>query len=295
MTPDRPATPLAAFARLPRPYRDRHIVRSTVDAFGRAHWLLTDGPPESRGKEPYDTVVVTVGDGRPQETHLSPVQGKFPRFDALPDGGFVVAETRSGVHEEHAQVFDALGRLSWTFRVGDGIEHLLADEAGDLWVGYFDEGVYGDDELSWPGLRRWSHTGEPLWAYHPEDGGGTISDCYALNVSGRSAWACAYTDFSLLEIGPDRGVRPHANQVRGANGLAVHDGRVTFFGGYVNDHDRLVIGELTDTGVTAVAERRLVRPDGTGLGPRRLVCRGPRIYVQEDPFTEWTVLDISTR
>jgi len=295
MTPDRPATPLAAFARLPHSYRNRHTVHSTVDAFGRAHWLLTERPPRARHKKPYDAVVVTVGDGRPQETHLSAVQGEFPRLDALPDGGFVVAEARSRAGEEHVQVFDALGRLSWTFRVGDGIEHLLADEAGDLWVGYFDEGVYGDDELSWPGLRRWSHTGDPLWAYHPVDGGGTISDCYALNVSGRSAWACAYTDFSLLEIGPDRGVKPHPNPVRGARGLAIHGGQVALFGGYEGERDRLVIGELTDTGVATVAERRVVRSDGADLGRCRVVSRGTRIYLQEEPFTEWTVLDISAR
>ncbi|MEU9283471.1 hypothetical protein AB0D57_01760 [Streptomyces sp. NPDC048275] len=293
MTPDRPATPLAAFARLPRSYRDRNIAHSTIDAFGRAHWLLTERPPEPRREKPYDAVVVTVGDGPPYETHLSALRAAFPQLDALPDGGFVVADTRSRAQGEHVQVFDALGRLSWTFRVGDGIEHLLTDEAGDLWVGYFDEGVYGDDELSWPGLRRWSHTGDPLWTYHPANHGDTISDCYALNVSDRSAWVCAYTEFSLLEIGPDQGVRAHANQVRGARGLAVHDGRVTFFGGYEHERDRLVIGELTDTGVAAVAERRLVRPDGTDLGRRRVVCRGPRIYIQEDPFTEWTVLDIS--
>ncbi|MFI6494500.1 hypothetical protein [Streptomyces sp. NPDC050564] len=293
MTPDRHAIRPATFARLPRTYRDLHIMHSTVDAFGRAHWLLTERPPESRREKPYDAVVVTVEDGRPYETYLSSVAASFPSFDALPDGGFVVAEPRSRAHEEHVQVFDALGRLSWTFRVGDGIEYLLTDEAGDLWVGYFDEGVYGDDELSWPGLRRWSHTGEPLWTYRPVDGASEISDCYALNVSGRSAWACAYTHFPVLEIRPDQGVKSHANKVRGVKGLAVHDRRVALFGGYGNDHDRLVIGELTDTGVTAVTEGRLVRPDGTRLGRRRLVCRGPRIYVQEEPFTGWEVLDIS--
>ncbi|MFF4349292.1 hypothetical protein [Streptomyces sp. NPDC001530] len=292
MTPDRPATRPAAFARLPRPYRDLHILRSTVDAFGRAHWLLTERPPEPRREKPYDAVVVTVEDGRPYETHLSALQAAFPLFDALPDGGFVVADARSRADEEHVQVFDALGRLSWTFRVGDGIEHLLTDEAGDLWVGYFDEGVYGDDELSWPGLRRWSPTGDHLWTYHSVDGGGAISDCYALNVSGRSAWACAYTHFSVLEIRPDSGVKPRSNQVRGAKGLAVHGSRVALLGGYEDDHDRLVIGELTDTGVTPVTQGRLVRRDGSTPGRRRLVCRGARIYVQEEPFTEWDVLDI---
>lgn len=74
------------------------------------------------------------------ETRLSAVQLNCPAVDALPDGGFVLADSRSTIDQQHVQVFDALGRSSWTFRTGDAIAHLIADEAGDLWVGYFDEG-----------------------------------------------------------------------------------------------------------------------------------------------------------
>ncbi|MGW1894887.1 hypothetical protein ACWCP6_32285 [Streptomyces sp. NPDC002004] len=287
-------TTLTPYARLPRPYRALHIVSSTVDAFGRAHWLLTERPPDRRHARPYDAVVVTVDGGAGhQETELSSVTPQFPCIDALPDGGFVLADRRCGKDEEHVQVFDALGRPSWTFRVGDGIGHLLADEAGHLWVGYFDEGVYGGDELSRPGLRRFDATGQPLWTYHPADGGGTISDCYALNVAGETAWACAYTSFTLLEIRPGHGVTPYANKVAGARGLAVQDGRVAFFGGYRDDRDRLVRAEAANGTVEPVAQERLVRPDGRALGRCRVIGRGPRLYVQEKPFTEWAVLDLA--
>lgn len=86
MRPDRPATRLAGYAHLPRAYRDLHNLHSTVDAFGRAHWLLTERPPEPRGKEPYDAVVVTVENGRTYETHLGAVRARFAKLDALPDG-----------------------------------------------------------------------------------------------------------------------------------------------------------------------------------------------------------------
>ncbi|WP_405683073.1 hypothetical protein [Streptomyces sp. NBC_00057] len=101
-------------------------------------------------------MVVTAADGHVYETHLGAVQPHWPKLDALPDGGFVLADARSKAEEQHVQVFDALGRPSWMFRMGDAIEHLLADASGDPWVGYFDEGVYGNDPLSHPGLRRWS-------------------------------------------------------------------------------------------------------------------------------------------
>lgn len=128
----------------------------------------------------------------------------------------MVADSRSREGDEQVQVFDALGRPSRTFRVGDAIEHLLTDAAGDLWVGYFDEGVYGDDPLSAPGLRRWSSTGESVWSYQPVDGADWISDCDALNVSGHTAWACTYTDFPLLEIGAGHAIRVRKNPVQGS-------------------------------------------------------------------------------
>ncbi|MGW7269509.1 hypothetical protein ACWGH5_03270 [Streptomyces sp. NPDC054864] len=291
-------TPLTPYARLPRRYHDRHIAHSTVDAFGRAHWLLTTREPgPGRGAmKPYDALVVTVDtDGRDHTTELSAVRARYPLIDALPDGGFVVADARSRRSEQHVQIFDRLGRESWSFRVGDAVEDLLADRTGRLWVGYFDEGVFGDDELSHPGLRAWSASGEPLWTYEPVDGLSEIYDCYALNVADEAVWACAYSDFALLEVRPDQTVRQRrADDLAGATALAVHPGRVTFLGGYGDDHDRLVDAELHHGEVRPYATGRLVGPDGAPLGHRRTVGRGPRVYVQEEPYTAWTVLDIST-
>lgn len=293
MPTERPETRLTPYARLPRRYHDRHLAHSTVDVYGRAHWLLTEHDPRRPPTDPYDATVVTVGDGSAYETHLSAVVTRFPRLEALPDSGFVLANSRSHAPEQQVQVFDPLGRCTATFRVGDAIEHLLADEAGDLWVGYFDEGIYGGDDLSWPGLRRWSMSGDPLWSYSPASGAGDISDCYALNVHGRTAWACPYHLFPVLQIGGDGVMRVRQTSVRAAKGLAVHADRLVFLGGYRDDHDRLVDCRVTERTVETVTEGRLTRPDGGTLDRRRLVCRGPRIYVQEPPGLEWTVLDIS--
>ena len=293
MAAERPETRLAPYARLPRTYRNWHIVHSSVDAFGRAHWLLDQRPPEQQGPGPYDALVVTVAEGTCHETYLNAVLPWRPRVEALPDGGFVLAAVRSGKDDEQqVQVFDALGRGTRTFRVGDAIEHLLADQAGELWLAYFDEGIYGDS-LSAPGLRRWSVTGEPLWSYSPVPGAEWIDDCHTLNVAGRTAWACPYTDFPLIEVGEDHVVRVRQNPVQGPAGLAVHGERVVFFGGYRGEHDRLVDCRLTQMSVEPVAEGRLVRPDGRALGRRRIVSRGSRLYVQTKPFTEWSVLDLA--
>ncbi|MFD9050666.1 hypothetical protein [Streptomyces zaomyceticus] len=121
---------------------------------------------------------------------------------------------------------------------------------------------------------------------------GWITDCYALNVSGAVAWACPYTDFPLLEIRSGR-VTVRTNTVQGAKAVAVHGGRVAFFGGYGEDADRLAHGELTGTTVEPAGVSVLTLPGGTPSGRRRTVGRGSRIYVQVEPFTEWGVYDLS--
>ncbi|MFF3333152.1 hypothetical protein ACFYWX_26970 [Streptomyces sp. NPDC002888] len=286
MAADRRLTP---YARLPRAHHGRTVLHSTVDAFGRAHWLLRGATVLA---DLYDAVVVTVDAGRSEETHLSSVRARFPLVDALPDGGFVVADARSRADADQVHIFDALGRPTWGFTVGDAVGHLLTDESGDLWVGYFDEGVVSDP-LSEPGVRRWSSTGTPAWQYGPQSGIGSFLDCYALNVGRRATWVYPYTDFPLLEVRDGRPPHVRTAPVRGASGVAVHGEHVAFYGGYADDGDRLVLGKLTDSAVEPEEEVRLLRSDGSRSGgPRRVVSRGSRVYVQEEPFTEWGLLDI---
>ncbi|MFD6986914.1 hypothetical protein ACFWAX_40600 [Streptomyces sp. NPDC059956] len=283
-------TALVPYARLPRAHHDRHVLTSTVDVFGAAHWLLAEHAPQPGGDaRPFDALVVSVHPGGNVElTELSAVRARWPQLDRLPDGGFVVAAARARRYEDanQVQVFDALGRETSSFSVGDAIENLLVDEAGHIWVGHFDENPAG--------IRRWSATGRLAWT---SDGAGIpgLFDCYALNVSGTAAWACPYTDFPLVEIRPDRPVRVWANRVReGAKAVAVHGDRVVFYGGYGGERDGLAHGELTETSVEATDVGLLTLPDGLVPGRRRVVGRGSRIYVQAEPFTAWGVFDLSS-
>ncbi|MET8646444.1 hypothetical protein [Streptomyces sp. NPDC004675] len=285
-------TALIPYAHLPRAHHNRHVLTSTVDVFGAAHWLLAERAPQPGGDVlPFDALVVSVHPGGNVElTELSAVRARWPHLDRLPDGGFVVAASRARQHEDanQVQVFDALGRETSSFSVGDAIEHLLVDEAGHIWVGHFDENPAG--------IRRWSATGQLAWT---SDGARIpgLFDCYALNVSGTGAWACPYTDFPLVEIRPDRTDQPvsvWSNRVRGAKAVAVHGERVAFYGGYREERDRLAHGELTETSVEPTNVGLLTLPNGPAPGRRRVVSRGSRIYVQAEPFTAWGVFDLSS-
>ncbi|MFF9056799.1 hypothetical protein ACF09Z_37335 [Streptomyces erythrochromogenes] len=281
-------TALVPYARLPRTHHDRHVLTSTVDVFGAAHWLLAERAPAPRGVvRPFDALVVSVHpDGNVGLAELSAVQARWPHLDRLPGGGFVVAAARARRDDavNQVQIFDESGRETTAFSVGDAIEHMLVDEAGHLWVGHFDENP--------DGINRWSATGRRTWT---SDGARIpgLLDCYALNVSGTAAWACPYTDFPLVEIRPGRPVKVWANTVRGAHAVAVHGERVAFYGGYGEERNRLVHGELTETSVEPAEVGLLTLPDGTPPGRRRAVARGSRIYVQAEPFTAWDVFDLN--
>ncbi|MFI1213268.1 hypothetical protein ACH4UV_37485 [Streptomyces sp. NPDC020802] len=57
-------TALVPYARLPRAHHDRHVVTSTVDVFGAAHWLLAERAPQPRGDVlPFDALVVSIDRG----------------------------------------------------------------------------------------------------------------------------------------------------------------------------------------------------------------------------------------
>ncbi|MFF3883512.1 hypothetical protein [Streptomyces sp. NPDC001914] len=285
-------TALVPYAHLPQGHRKSHVLTSTVDVSGTAHWLLTERAPQpGSGVVPFDALVVSVDPGGNVElTELSAVRARWPHLDRLPDGGFVVAAARARGYEDanQVQVFNVLGRETSSFFVGDAIEHLLVDEAGRIWVGHFDENPVG--------IRCWSATGRLVWT--SDDAGiPGLFDCYALNVSGTAAWACPYTDFPLVEIRPDRTNQPvmvWANRVRGSHAVAVHGERVAFYGGYGEERDRLAHGEIIGTSVESTDVGLLTLPDGLAPGRRRVVGRGSRIYVQAEPFTTWGVFDLSS-
>ncbi len=289
------ATSLTPYARLPRAHARLHVLHSTVDAAGRAHWLLAGRPEVPDGvsenhpdgasdgisgrisdgisdRVPYDALVVTVDGGSAHATELSAVTARNPRLDALPDGGFVVADTA------RIQIFDAQGRASWTLDPGGDVDHVLTDASGALWI------------TQGPAVRRLSLTGGVLGEFVALPGPAGTADCLSLNVGAHAAWAGTRT--GLLEIRDGQPVTVRTGPVKGTHGLAVHGDRLALLGGHGYDHSRLVMCLLTETAAEPVAYGTLVLPDGGELGRRRLVNRGPRLYVQSEPYSEWCVLDL---
>lgn len=118
----------------------------------------------------------------------------------LPDGGVALATSSARRREPNLHLFTPDGRRRASLPIGDGIEHLAIDQRGRIWVGYFDEGIFGGDPLSAHGLSRFGPDGrlEWQWSSPPLP---VISDCDALTLDAAdSAWVCPYTDYAITRI-----------------------------------------------------------------------------------------------
>ncbi len=94
-----------------------------------------------------------------------PLETPFPILDRFGDGRWLVVGARS-LDDADARVLCANGELINRFTLGDGIEHVAIDAANRIWVGWFDEGIFGNEGWRVPaksGLRRTT-----AWPISPE-------------------------------------------------------------------------------------------------------------------------------
>jgi hypothetical protein len=212
----------------------------------------------------------------------------------MPGGRFLVAGARCRWRpdgpDRNGVLYDADGHVVSEHVLGDGIGHVLATRDGQVWVGYFDEGIYGnygwgradtDEPVGAYGIVRFSPGLEPAWHYprYTEVGPwDAVSDCYALNVDDECVWACYYSDFPVVRI-RDGAVTGWHNDIKGASALAVAGSRVALFGGYGPNHDRLALAGLGADRARPAGEYRVVLPGGEPLpAGTQVIGRGSRLH-----------------
>ncbi|SEG83514.1 hypothetical protein SAMN04489712_11610 [Thermomonospora echinospora] len=214
------------------------------------------------------------------------------------------AEWRPEGADRNAVVYDADGNVLAEETLGDGIEHVFATRTGHIWVGYFDEGVYGNYGWDGPGppalgacgLARFSPSLQPNWRFPQSGRWGAISDCYALNIDGDTAWTCYYTDFPIVRI-QDGALTGWRNDIHGAKALAVGGSRLALYGGYGADRNRLAVGDLGDEALRVTGEYRVVLPDGQPLpADTQVIGRGPDLhFLTDDNWYRLGLDDIPTK
>ncbi|MEP1230686.1 MAG: hypothetical protein ABJG88_08425 [Litorimonas sp.] len=187
------------------------------------------------------------GDGL-YESLSFPLLAPFPIIDQFPDGNWLVANSRSQ-GDGNARIFRSNGTEAGRIELGDGIEHIKIDEQNRIWVGWFDEGIFGNDKWSYPGLR-WPPSSSGIAVFNIEGelikhaSIKSIADCYALNIFDSEAWSCTYTDFPILQMS-DTEEKIWTSNLSGIRALAINYPNVLVAGGYNENINCISLVELT--------------------------------------------------
>ena len=140
----------------------------------------------------------------------------------MPDGRFLVAGARCRWRRDgpdrNAVLYSADGQVFSEHVLGDGIRHVLATGTGQVWVGVFDDGIYGNYGWGQPdsqepagayGIVRFSPGLATRLALPPIHRGRPVGrDQRPLNVDDTCAWACYDPDFLAVWSGNGPGRSP---------------------------------------------------------------------------------------
>lgn len=189
----------------------------------------------------------------------------------------------------NAFVYSRQGEMLGSFVAGDGIEHIQTTASGEVWVAYFDEGVYGGGDLEYSGLVCLDEAGRPLLRYWYDTAEPNslpcIDDCYALNVSDDGVWVCYYSNFPIVYL------RNRALEqawvdwpCKAVRAFAVHNNKALMVAAYRRD------GLLysVDLRERTLNEASIVGSDGKGLHFDRSFARGPLLCFAslKDPLNQ---------
>lgn len=193
-----------------------------------------------------------------------PLETAYPQFARFGDGRWLIVATRTQ-DEPNARVLGSDGDLLARFMLGDGIEHIAIDTEERIWVGWFDQGIFGNRGWSladheWPpssnGIGRFTDDGDVLPLPAWPTGVGPIDDCYALSVIGASAWVCPYMNFPLMHLVPGGKPRWWRSRVSGAEAIAIDGDYAVLAGGYTADANRLALIAIRGSGAGEYAPLR---------------------------------------
>lgn len=248
--------------------------------------------------------LVKMTSGSSQVIDLGVLDVIFPNIDLFPDGRVLIVEPRcfwrsADDYDLNGIVFDPRHGRSTRILLGDGIGGAHVDGLGRIWVGYTDEGIFGN--CGWGGLEGprptgsaglvcFSDTGEKIWEY-PDNADHEISDCYALNVSGTEATAFFYDDFPLCRVASDFALHYWKTELLGCHVLAISETEALFSGQYDDPSHlgyRCILGSDR---IEQVRQTTFLLSDGSNLGEGLLRGRGKYLYFFDETCVYRASLD----
>ncbi|HSA49188.1 MAG TPA: hypothetical protein VLH10_03635 [Yinghuangia sp.] len=240
---------------------------------------------------------VTVHGPEPAEAARIPrLTVSHPHVQLLPEGRVLLVGTRAWWRpepegpERNAVVHDADGRVSAEGVFGDGIADVVTTPAGNSWVRYFDEGIFGNfgwgydgapPPIGASGLVRFGPDLRLDWSYAMGgDEWGGMWDSPALNVDGETAWVSYEQTHPIVRIQDGRKTGWAHDTLARIHVLLVGGDRVAVIGRPHDDGPARVTGHLGESRFHPTAAFRLCLPDGSPLPDRyRVFAQGADLHV----------------
>lgn len=253
--------------------------------------------PVTTASNKYDVTVHLFGAQTDETVSLSAISCAYPKVQTFPDGSVLLVSSRCRYSadgpELNASVYSPKGKLASQFCLGDGINHVLVTASGEIWVGYFDEGVFGNFGWKEPmgafGLNCFDATGKMLWSYEPPDGFDSIADCYAMTLAGEDLWACYYTDFPVTRVDKSKKVTCWRNDSCVAEVLATNGRSVLLYGGYGDNRHDCFLSTLDESGsIGEPVKQELLLAEG--LDHASIYAHGANLHAIVD--SRWYTLSI---
>jgi hypothetical protein len=260
--------------------------------------------PKTHTDNEYFSILSVSGPSGSREIRLVGLTATFPQVEVLPGDEILVVAPRcyrnpDGSHEMNGKVYNLDGRQSREFLLGDGINHVQTDAEGRIWVGYFDEGIFGN--FGWQsaggpfgaaGLSCFTKSGEKIWDYVPPEGFDHIADCYALNVCSGGVWSYYYTDFPIALIDSNWRVRCWKTGISGAHTFAVGDDKILLYGGYNDRKTTCSLLALENHEARLLAQVSLILPRELALSKDTVIGRDRSLHVFQGD--DWYVFSIDS-
>jgi hypothetical protein len=227
---------------------------SWVAYVGRDH-----PPPNKRGLRSLAGDCVVTPKGRSEVGFSS----RFPMIAAVDEHTLVVADSL-GRNQENVWLIDETGKVKAAFDGGDAKQQVLSAAQGIV-VTYFDEGVYGGQELGHHGVNLFSQDGTHLRGFNKLGGDVFIDDCYCacLDDAGRFLFS-PYMEFPLVRLDLEtweQQIWRLPKELHSSRAVAATSTTAYFWGSVWRDRESVLAfdlesGRISDVG-SVTANRRL--------------------------------------
>lgn len=216
---------------------------------------------------------------------LAETRQNLRHVQSLPENKWLLVRARAkGDTDANGHVYSAEGDLLSTMPLGDCILDVQTTSSGQIWVSYFDQGIFENTKFGASGLASFTSSGVQSFDFNATTNWeeGMIADCYAFNViSETEVWLCPYTDFPLIKLKNTQiDHKWENNPVHGSHAFAVWKDRVLFRGGYADKQKLFMVYPYRSDGKELKAEEHYaVTETGGAIEIEDAFGRGPHLYL----------------